>query len=113
MNDGIYSVSFATPTMTAGKGVCYVEGGRIRGGDSAYAYFGPSQQVESKLTASLDVVQHDPSSPSIFGPIANFELQLSGVTEGDRFALSGGVPGNSTMTITVRGRKIRDLPIST
>ncbi len=109
MVNGMYSVSFAGPGGQSGSGVAAVKDGSINGGDAGYGYLGNFTANGPKVTATLRIVQHQQGHQSVFGPIKDFTLSLSGTTEGERFNMSGGIPGQPNQTITIRGRKFADL----
>lgn len=109
MLNGMYSVSFAGPGGLSGSGVAAVKDGTIHGGDAGYGYLGNFKTDGGKVSATLRIVQHQPGHTSIFGPLKDFNLSVTGPTEGDRFSMTGGIPGQPNQTITIRGRKFADL----
>lgn len=109
MLNGLYSVSFAGPGGLSGSGVCAVKDGAINGGDAGYGYLGNFKVDGSKVSATLRIVQHQQGHVSVFGPLKDFSLSVSGATEGDRFSMTGGIPGQPNQTITIRGRKFAEL----
>lgn len=109
MHNGMYSVSFAGPAGLSGSGVAAIKDGTIHGGDAGYGYLGNVKTDGGKASATLRIVQHQPGHPSIFGTMGDFSLSVSGPTEGERFSMTGGIPGQPNQTITIRGRKFAEL----
>lgn len=109
MLNGMYSVSFAGPGGLSGSGVGAVKDGTINGGDAGYGYLGNFKVDGAKVSATLRIVQHQQGHTSVFGPLKDFNLTLTGATEGDRFNMTGGIPGQPNQTITIRGRKFAEL----
>jgi hypothetical protein len=94
MQNGVYAVRFAGELGIAGSGVCYVEDGRIRGGDSGFAYIGTYKEAEGRVSATLRVVQHTPGVDSVFGGQGgegwqSVEVKLLGRSENAGFSLVG------------------------
>lgn len=111
MRDGIYNVGFQGPSGAVGSGVCYIEGGRMRGGDAGYAYFGSYTTIGRTITVTLQVLQHAQGHVSVFGDaVTMFALMVSGVVENDQFSMTGGIPGKPGLTINIRGRRVADMP---
>jgi hypothetical protein len=61
-----------------------------------------------KVTAQIAVSKHNPGAQSVFGPIDNYTLALTGTTEGNSFTLSGEVTGRQDLTIEIRGTRLAD-----
>jgi len=51
------------------------------------------------VTAQIAVSKHNPGAQSVFGPIDNYTLALTGTTEGNSFMLSGGMTSRQDLTI--------------
>lgn len=109
MNDGMYSVSFSGPGGQSGRGAVAVRAGTIHGGDAGYGYFGSFKIDAGTMSATLRIVQHESGQDSVFGPLKDFTLTLSGPIEEDRFAVTGSISGQPSQTITIRGRKFAEL----
>jgi len=109
MNNGNYAVSFTGPAGS-GSGSGVVRNGTINGGDASYGYMGKVTVQGDKVTAALNVKRHTPTQMSVFGPLTEFKLDLAGtVTNGNEFTMTGGIPGQPTHKITIRGRKYAEL----
>ncbi len=100
MKDGLYSVKFATP-LGAGSGVVVKIGERLYGGDTAFAWDGNLTSANDALTGQLNVQKHDPSMPSVFGPLSNFTLDFSGSGDDANATLKATSPNAPGVTMTV------------
>ena len=78
------------------------------GGDDGFVYRGTYNVEGQKVTAQIAASKHNPGAQSIFGPIDNYTLALTGMTEANNFTLSGGVTGRQDLTIEIRGSRLAD-----
>ncbi|MGP9811572.1 GrlR family regulatory protein [Rhodopseudomonas sp. NSM] len=87
---GLYKVEFETPRRKA-VGVLFAEGGKLRGGSSAFAFFGSYEQDGGSIRGEVMSRRHtsDPSFPSVFG-VDEVHLDFYGSSIGD-FAQVEGV----------------------
>lgn len=108
IKDGLYVVSFSS-SDDHGTGVVVVKDGAVNGGDYAYTYQGHLVQQEGAVSSTLEVSRYNPTAQSIFGPVENFELELSGNVNGNRFDMTGNVKGQPSHTINVAARHFKDL----
>jgi hypothetical protein len=76
MQDGLYSVRFQTP-MGGGAGVVFLQGGKLRGGDTSMWYAGQYTDNGGKFTASVAVARHTQGLPSVFG-VDSVNITLTG-----------------------------------
>lgn len=108
MKDGIYHVKFASTMGAAGEGLVVVKDGSVNGGDAGYLYQGAlASTAEGQLQGQLQVKRWNPGHVSVFGPLGNFALSLNGnAAANDSFTVSGGVPGQPNMKITITGRML-------
>ena len=107
MQDGLYSVSFQTPSA-AGAGVIVKNGNSVAGGDSAFAWFGEMSDDGATLAGSLQVVKHGTSMVSVFGHLTDFVLTYTGSFDGGSATLTAttsSAPG-VRMTINLRPLKV-------
>ena len=110
MRNGIYSVAFSSSAGRLGTGgVAAFIDGKVYGGDAGYYYKGDVNVSGQSATGRIHVGPHGERSESIFGPLTEFDLQLSGTTTDDSFSLGGEVVGHPGMGIKVDGRKVSDL----
>jgi hypothetical protein len=107
MKDGIYHVKFASPTGATGEGLVVVKEGSVNGGDAGYLYQGTlDNDAGGQVRGQLRVHRWNVGHVSIFGPLGNFALNLSGHAANDSFTVSGGVPGHPNMKISISGRML-------
>ena len=96
MRDGLYKVDFHTVHGT-GSGVIYAIGGKVRGGNSGFAFIGTYSGGGDRLTVKVSTLRHnfDPNLKPLFG-IDSVTLTLKGTMTGDMIDLEGTalqVPG--------------------
>jgi hypothetical protein len=109
MRDGIYHVKFASTMGAAGEGLVVVKDRSVNGGDAGYLYQGVlASDAAGDLRGQLQVKRWNAGHASVFGPLGNFALDVSGRAANDTFTVSGGVPGQSTMKITISGRRLAE-----
>jgi hypothetical protein len=82
MRNGLYAVEFGTGVDT-GSGVLVYRDGEVRGGDAGYAYIGNIVRNGDALSGELEIFQHQPGHPSVFGNVGSFDLQVVGTATGD------------------------------
>ena len=105
MQEGIYHVRFSSSTRDSGEGLVVIKQGSANGGDAGYLYLGKLKTTGESLTGQLNIKRWNPGHVSVFGPLDNFDLQLSGkVTPGNGFSVSGGIASQPGLTITIVGR---------
>jgi hypothetical protein len=89
VKDGLYKVDFHTVHGT-GSGVIYATSGKIRGGNSGFAfignYTGRGEEITAKVTTQRH--NHDPSFKPLFG-IDSVTLTLKGSISGDMIDFEG------------------------
>jgi hypothetical protein len=74
MRNGLYKVSFSS-AGNAGNGVVALVDGKVRGGDSSFAYVGSLNHQGGGATGQINVFRHSDGLPSVFG-IESFQLNL-------------------------------------
>jgi len=107
--DGIYAVRFKAGNMEAGSGVAVVDGVSVRGGDASYYYKGTLGKDGSAVSGTLRIHHHTGPLNSIFGPVKEFGLALTGTVQDGTLRLQGHVEGMPQQRIAVEGRKVSDL----
>jgi len=87
---GLYKVEFETPRRKA-VGVLFAEGGKLRGGSSAFAFIGSYEQDGRSIRGKVVSRRHtnDPNYPSVFG-VDEVRVDFHGSSIGD-FAQVEGV----------------------
>lgn len=109
MRDGIYSVTFRSNRGEVGTGVVIFNGGKAYGGDAGYYYKGSVETDGEDATAHIEVTRHQQGQESIFGPLNQFTLHLSGTPSDEAFTLRGNVAEHPQFSISIEGRKVSDL----
>jgi T3SS negative regulator,GrlR len=109
MKDGIYHVKFASTMGAAGEGLVVVKDGSVNGGDAGYLYQGAlAPDAAGQLQGQLQVHRWNPGHVSVFGPLGNFALSLTGQAANDSFTVSGGIPDRPGLNITIKGRLLAE-----
>lgn len=102
MRNGLYSVEFHTVHGT-GSGVVYAIDGRVRGGNSAFAFIGSYSGTDEDIVVKVSTQRHnlDPNFKPLFG-VDRVTLTLKGTMTGDIVELQGDamqLPGVSFRAI--------------
>ncbi len=110
MTPGIYLIGFRSNLMDFGSGLVVVDDGTIHGGDANYAYRGRYQVggtllTGTTVTAQIHVSHHTGPLNSVFGPLREFDLNLTGSADENSFTLSGPIAGHPQYTISIKGDK--------
>jgi T3SS negative regulator,GrlR len=89
VKDGLYKVDFHTVHGT-GSGVVYAANGKIRGGNSGFAFIGNYSGKGEEITAKVTTQRHnhDPNFKPLFG-IDSVTLTLKGSISGDMIDFEG------------------------
>jgi hypothetical protein len=89
VRDGLYKVDFHTVHGT-GSGVIYASGGKLRGGNSAFAFLGNYNSNGETISAKVSTQRHnpDPSFRPLFGTDM-ITLTLKGTACGDILDFEG------------------------
>jgi hypothetical protein len=90
VRNGLYSIEFHTVHGT-GCGVVYAVDGKVRGGNSAFAFIGSYSGTQDEIVVKVSTQRHnqDPSFKPLFG-IDRVTLTLKGTMIGDIIELEGG-----------------------
>jgi hypothetical protein len=109
--DGIYYVEFQSSLSAVGYGLAVLSNGSINGGDFGYIYQGRMNNTGNNISTRIQVSRYNSNAQSVFGSIDNFSLDLAGSIRqnGSEFSLSGAIPGQPQLRISITGRKLRDL----
>ena len=108
MRNGIYRVEFRSGRRIGLSGLVVLKDGSVNGGDDGFVYRGTYNVEDQKVTAQIAISKHNPGAQSIFGPIDNYTLALTGTTEANNFTLSGGVTSRQDLNIEIRGSRLTD-----
>ena len=110
LSEGIYEVSFSSNVGSSGRGLIVVSNGAINGGDISHLYQGPYTCAGNTINATLSISQYNSSQQSVFGPLDNFILELSGaVTNGNSFKVAGKVAGQPQLSISINGNMLKPI----
>ena len=105
MQEGLYKVEFHTVHGT-GTGVIYAHAGKLRGGNSAFAFVGSYRDGDDGLSARVSTERHnaDPAFRPLFGSDM-ITLTLKGARDGDMVDFEGSalqLPGVAFKAILTR-----------
>lgn len=104
--EGFYRVEFETARKKS-HGVVCLRDGRIRGGDSAFAYIGTYRQAGRTVSGTLRGIRHappDPSRLSVFG-IDPVEVSFDGVAKDGYVSIEG--VARETPSLSLRALLVR------
>ena len=89
MREGLYKVEFHTVHGT-GSGVIYATGGKLRGGNSAFAFIGNYVDRGDGIQVKVSTQRHndDPAFRPLFGT-DRITLTLKGLAHGDMVDFEG------------------------
>lgn len=105
MLDGIYRVTFSSNSNDFGQGIAVFKGDSVNGGDHGYLYTGTKSVQGGQFASKLTIKQWNQSVQSVFGPVKEFVLELSGTSSSDNgFLAHGHVAGQPQAKITIRGQ---------
>lgn len=105
MIEGIYHVAFSSNSNEFGAGIAVFKNGSVNGGDHGYLYTGTVNGGGGQFTATLTIKQWEPTVHSVFGPVKEFVLELTGTLSSDNgFVAHGHMAGRPQAKITIRGR---------
>jgi hypothetical protein len=113
MLEALWSVQFITSDATVGGGVVVFETQRVFGGDSSFFYLGDYTLDRHQIEVRVKVRRHTPGPQSVFGPLDEFELMLSGEIAEGEFDLVGELVGDPSRQIVVRLTRQANLPTGT
>jgi hypothetical protein len=108
MQNGIYWLEFQSLGY-AGFGLIVVKDGSLNGGDSGYFYAGKYSLEENVVSIRVRVTRHNPAWITVFGPVEQFDLELSGEASPNQFVVSGKMPTMPNLTIRVIGKRLGDV----
>jgi T3SS negative regulator,GrlR len=105
LQEGLYKVEFHTVHGT-GTGVVYAHSGKLRGGNSAFAFIGSYRDAGNGINAKVSTERHndDPAFRPLFGTDM-ITLTLKGTENGDMVDLEGTalqLPGVAFKAILTR-----------
>lgn len=104
MFDGFYKVDYGVGDVV-GRSVMYCAGGKMLGGNSAFAHVGSYQEVDGEIVAEIAGQRHnaDPGFPTLYGSDTAI-IRVRGTPDGKTWRFAGnaadapGAPFWSVMT---------------
>ncbi len=105
--EGFYTVQFIG-AQGWGTGVVVYIAGHVFGGDSAMMFTGTYDRQGNAVTVQLHAKQIAPGLMNTMGR-DEFDLDLSGVVEGEKIKLAGNIPGTE-LRLKANLTKQFDLP---
>lgn len=108
--EALWAVQFVSTAQRVGGGVVVYETGRILGGDSAFVYVGSGGVKDGIFSATVACKQYGGGMESVFGPIKEFTLQLSGPVDEQCMQLRGSIVGYPQMQLTAILTRAAELP---
>lgn len=112
MTSGIFSAAFMSNQQKVGCGVAIFTGNTIHGGDASCYYRGKYRlDGNNQIVGTIDVAQYSTAGASIFGPITEFRLILTGhiITNETAFELSGYMEDQPQLKIRIILNKLEEL----
>lgn len=110
MIEALWSVEFSSNVEMQGAGVVVFETGRIFGGDASYYYVGNYKVTNGIVVAEIKVVNYRGQPTSIFGPIMEFNLRVSGTIQSPSFKVEGQMVENPALHIHIHLTRRAELP---
>lgn len=110
MLEALWSVEFVSNVQGYGAGVAVFETGRILGGDASFYYVGNYKVENGTLIAEIKVVNYRGEPNSIFGPLKEFTLHVSGKPQSPEFEVAGNMAERPELHILIRLTRRAELP---
>ncbi|MGA7809699.1 hypothetical protein [Bradyrhizobium sp.] len=106
MREGLYKVEFHT-VHGIGSGVVYAASGKLRGGNSAFAFIGSYSGDNDRIKAKVSTERYnlDPAFKPLFGIDSGVTLTLTGEDNGSLIDFEGSalqVPGVAFRAVLTR-----------
>lgn len=105
MINGLWSVQFSSSSGSFGGGIVVFQNGKVYGGDLGYYYIGSYKIEDDLISGEVAVANYSGAPHSVFGPINNFKLVLSGKVHSTNMTLNGNLVGQPNMTIGIQCTK--------
>ena len=103
--EGLWTVEFITNIGGTGSGTVIFENGRIAGGDAGYYYIGTYSIENDRLTGKIKTQRYKDGHTSVFGPLEQGTIKISGKIQGSDITASGSLLSHPDLEITIRGTK--------
>lgn len=110
MKAGIYHVKLRSSQQSHGEGLAVIKDGSINGGDQGFLYLGSFIVDGVNVVAQVKVKKWSSALTSVFGNLAEFDLDVRGSFTADfgSFSIAGSMVQAPAMKITIEGRRIAD-----
>jgi|GEM_PF-680192 len=111
LSNGIYHIQFSGPNGVD-HGTIVIDGKRAHGGDTTYYYVAAFEvRNDGEIHARVKIARHPAGkqAASVFGPIAEARLELTGTATHDSFTLGGHLQGVPNARITLCGKRSSEL----
>lgn len=106
--EGLWILKFAAGQLT-GSGVVVFANSKLFGGETGFYYLG-SYEADGRIFKARVVVRNfDPSMPSGFGINGDYEMDVSGILQGDEMTGTAVVSGHPQYSLGVRAVKKANL----
>jgi hypothetical protein len=107
--EGFWIIKF-TAAQIYGSGVAVFSDGKVYGGETGFYYLGTYEADGDVVKARVLIRNFDPTIPSGFGILGDYEMDVSAMLEGD--TMTGDSGGHGSPRNTVSGFGWRGKPIS-
>jgi hypothetical protein len=102
--DGLWIAKFAAGQLT-GSGVVVFANGKLFGGETGFYYLGSYDADGTIFKAHIVVRNFDPSIPSGFGIATDYEMDVSGILQGDEMTGTAVITGYPQYSLGIRATK--------
>jgi hypothetical protein len=109
MVEGFWIVQFEG-TNGNGGGVAMFIKGRVFGGDSGSTYIGTYVENAKTIKARVRIHNYMPGAVSVIGVEGDYDLDVTGIVEGDVIKASGSPAGQQSAGLALRLTKAGALP---
>jgi hypothetical protein len=110
MVEALWSIEFQSNGGSIASGVVVFESQRVLGGDAQYFYVG-SYSIENHIIHATVKITHYAGEPNtVFGPLDEATLHLSGMVANDTFEISGTVVEKPDSSVLITFTRRAELP---
>lgn len=101
MIEGLWTMQYISGRGTLGTAVVVFIGGRVYGGDANYYLAGDYSLAGDQVRANVDMINYSSKLQSIFGPLDECVLHMSGTLQGTIIEGHGWLADNQTARVNV------------
>jgi hypothetical protein len=98
---GLWTVEFRSSIGSTGYGTVTFDDRKARGGTAGYYYVGNYEIEKGVMHVLLRVRRFNTGVVSVFGPLEDFEVQLSGAVAEPKMIMSGRVVDRPTLKVAI------------